>query len=356
MSVSLARRILAHTSIQPEAVHRALRESGRVCSSLLEALLAQAPNLRVSLEDLLGRRPAAKSIDPDRRWVRELPPGLCERLLAFPTGLGADGCVEVAVADPSDPHLRAELEAHLQRSVRLHGAPLEALLAAAGARGLAKAGTDRPVVRVSTSLPPASEAAIPLVRRSERPSKRRVSTTPGLGWPGSTSPSRASSASGSRWAKNTVRPTPAEVEGRLVAAASAEHVAEAIVWAGGAGTLVFAVRSERFELLGAAPSAAASELQIPRAEVTVLGLALNEGDYRGTLFECAPHQALAPWHEPGASVFVAPVFVREHPVLVFVMAAGEEPTAVARYGERLAVAAGRALELLVVRRKRSTQP
>ncbi len=346
MSVSLVRRLLAQTSIRPEAVHRALYESSRTSGSLLEALLTQAPYVRAALEGMLRRGPVAPTVDPDRRWVRELPPGFCERLLAFPIGETPEGEVEVAVADAADPHLRSELEAQLERRVRLRPTSLEALFAAAGVRAGTKPGSERPAVRVATSSPPTNEAAIPLVRRSDRPGKKRVSTTPGLGWSGAAPPSSGAPTP-------RVRPTPAEVEGRLVACASAEGIAETITWAGGPGTLVFAVRSDRFELLAAAHPAEPTRLVIPRAEVTVLGLAVAEGDYRGALFECGPHQAFAPWHAPGGLVFVAPVLVREHPVLVFLMDAGQEPAAVARYGGRLAVAAGRSLELLVVRRRRN---
>lgn len=346
MSVSLVRRLLAHTSVQPEAVHRALLESGRTSGALLEALLTQAPYLRAALEGILRRGPVAPTLEPDRRWVRELPPGFCERLLAFPVGETPEGEVEVAVADAADPHVRNELEAQLERPVRLRPTSLDALFAAAGVRTVAKPASERPAVRVATSTLPTNEAAIPLVRRSDRPGKKRVSTTPGLGWSGEAPPSSGAPTP-------RVRPTPAEVEGRLVACASVDGIAETITWAGGPGTLVFAVRSDRFELLAAAPPAEPGSVVIPRTEITVLGLALAEGDYRGALFECGPHRAFEPWHAPGAPVFVAPVSVRDHPVLVVLLDAGQEPAAVARYGERLAVAAGRSLELLVVRRRRS---
>lgn len=375
MSVSLARRLLEETDISPDVVQRGLRESLRAQCSLLEALLRQAPELLGRLERFLGSAPVEVGVCPDRGLLAEFPPGLAERLLAFPTRVLPNGDLEVCAADPSDPHVVAELSAHQPRRVQVRAAPLGWVLAAAGVRASPAPGSERPLVRVSGSLPPSSDIAIPLVRRTDRPVRGKVDTTPGLGrGPTPLRGDRASAKAVPSTRRTDVgmpsqppkvarperppRPTPAEVEGRLVAASSPDAIAGVIAWALGAGTLVFAVRSEVFVLRAAAREAPGLEdgLSIPRGGSYVLERALGDGEYQGPVVAGEEDDALCPWLEGGEQVYASPVLVQGRPVLVFVAPTCEDPLALARYGQRLAGAAGKAIELLIVRRKRSLHP
>jgi hypothetical protein len=111
-------------------------------AGLLEAVTERAPLLRV----LAGRMPdtarllerellrvgqaALETVEPDPVLCKRLPRGMCERLLAFPVGRnGASGTVDLAVADPFDPHVPEEFAHHLGAPVRALQAPLGELLA-----------------------------------------------------------------------------------------------------------------------------------------------------------------------------------------------------------------------------------
>ncbi len=124
--------------------------------------------------------------------MTKLPPGMCERLLAFPIRAGADGEVEVVAADAADPHVTREFVAHLGSTVIVLSAPLAQVLAAAGVRIQARA-PERAPVRVA-SPPSQSERPIPLVRKSTTQSKDRVATAPGMGSKGSSESVRGGAA------------------------------------------------------------------------------------------------------------------------------------------------------------------
>lgn len=121
---------------------------------------------------------------PDPRLLLDLPPGLCERLLAFPFRERA-GAVEVATLTPLERTVSEEFTFHLRRPVALFRGNLQALLAAAGTP------VDLGVLTHSLSEPPprADASPIPLVRKSKRKvePKRRTRTSPGIGEEGSAS-------------------------------------------------------------------------------------------------------------------------------------------------------------------------
>lgn len=72
--------------------------------------------------------PLLRQVAPLDDLVDRLPPGLCARLLAFPVRRDpVTGTVDVAVADPSDPHPASEVSFHLGVAVRVVRAPLGAL-------------------------------------------------------------------------------------------------------------------------------------------------------------------------------------------------------------------------------------
>jgi type IV pilus assembly protein PilB len=97
------------------------RERGEL---LGEALV----RLRICFEDDIARVLAAQACvdfvdigitSVDRRAVELLPGSLAQRLRAIPLRLHPDGTVSVAVADPTDETLLAELKLALGQPVRL---------------------------------------------------------------------------------------------------------------------------------------------------------------------------------------------------------------------------------------------
>jgi hypothetical protein len=121
---------------------------------------------------------------PDPRLLLDLPPGLCERLLAFPFRERA-GAVEVATLSPFERTVSEEFTFHLRRPVALFRGNLQALLAAAGTP------VDLGVLTHSLSEPPprVDASPIPLVRKSNRKAepRPRTRTSPGIGDDGSAS-------------------------------------------------------------------------------------------------------------------------------------------------------------------------
>jgi hypothetical protein len=115
---------------------------------------------------------------PDPRLVAALPPGMCEQYLTFPVRERGFH-VELVTLCPSDRAVAREFESRLGRSVVLHRARLQALLAAANAP------VDLHALSQFLSQPPPPEAdmALPLLRKQKqrRRRKRHVPTSPGLG-------------------------------------------------------------------------------------------------------------------------------------------------------------------------------
>src|SRR5690606_212993 len=103
-------------------------------------------------------------------------------------------------------------------------------------------------------------------------------------------------------------------------------------------------------MLRAAHPEREGEIQVTLEEVSALRVALDEGAYQGPLFDCPAHRRLFSWIPCGGAVYVAPAPVRGRPVLAFILDATQQ-RATARYGQRIAAAASKALELLIVRSK-----
>src|SRR5688500_15576251 len=108
--------MLAHAFARGTSLGRYLSEQGSPLACALERELARA--------DL----PSIELVRPLATQVSLLPPGLCQRLGVVPVHRDPrSGRVDVAVLDPLDPHLLAELEFHLDAPVRLLRARQEAL-------------------------------------------------------------------------------------------------------------------------------------------------------------------------------------------------------------------------------------
>ena len=126
----LTKALLLEEVAAPRAVAEALFASVNGGVPLLQALVdagAASPDV---LSRYLGRTeaPFLRQVVPVPELVDRLPPGLCKRLLAIPVRRDAiTGTVDVAVADPADPHPANEIAFHLRAPVRVVRAPVSAI-------------------------------------------------------------------------------------------------------------------------------------------------------------------------------------------------------------------------------------
>jgi len=125
--LDLGRRLHAAGAVLSGELRRAVFET--VTSekpfprALADASVAARSMLERALDD--GEHAVVRSVVPHPEMLAALPPGMATRLLVVP--LGKDrftGRVDVAVVDPADTHLSAELSFHLGSPVRLIAAPL----------------------------------------------------------------------------------------------------------------------------------------------------------------------------------------------------------------------------------------
>ncbi len=130
MADELTKALLLEDAVSPNAIAEALFASvtGRV--PLVQALVESG----AVTPDLLARHlsrgdvPFLRHVVALPELVDRLPAGLCARLLAVPVRRDAiTGTIDVAVADPSDPHPAAEIGFHLDAPVRVVRAPFAAI-------------------------------------------------------------------------------------------------------------------------------------------------------------------------------------------------------------------------------------
>jgi len=126
----LTKALLLEEVAAPRAIAEALFASVNGGVPLLQALVdtgAASPDV---LSRYLGRTeaPFLRQVIPVPELVDRLPLGLCKRLLAIPVRRDAlTGTVDVAVADPADPHPANEIAFHLRAPVRVVRAPVTAI-------------------------------------------------------------------------------------------------------------------------------------------------------------------------------------------------------------------------------------
>jgi hypothetical protein len=180
VSVYLVQRLISEGTLSEPTLLEALVQSEHQGCSVIESLVSSDLRHAYTVARCFvgdGEK-ADNAWRPDPRLVLDLPPGICERMLAFPFRERA-GSVEVATVTPLDKRVQEEFTFHLRRPVALFRANLQALLAAAGAP------IDLGVLTHSLSEPPPRPEAspIPLVRKlSRHPEPRpRTRTSPGIG-------------------------------------------------------------------------------------------------------------------------------------------------------------------------------
>ncbi len=144
--MELARRLL-QWGIAPAEVEGALFDMIDKRVSLMKALARRSPELIEQVErELVGLDlPSIEMVRVSPELTAELPPGLCERLLAVPVHRDPkSGRVDVAAADVFDPHVLAEFGYHLSAPVRILRARLSAVESGVGvARGAPKPSCSR---------------------------------------------------------------------------------------------------------------------------------------------------------------------------------------------------------------------
>lgn len=122
MSFALARSLLLADAVTPEALASALFVAATRGTSLVRALLATRAIDGARLEQQLeqGGAPYMRHVAPVMSLVQQLPPGLCERLLALPVRRDPrTGTIDVAVVDARDPHPVEEVSHWLRAPVRM---------------------------------------------------------------------------------------------------------------------------------------------------------------------------------------------------------------------------------------------
>jgi hypothetical protein len=192
VTFEFGRGLLVSGTVSPDELARALVVTLEPGMPLARALVG----LGLVNEDDLQRQLARSDPSPPLGEVRPrldllgmLPPGLCNRLAALPVSVDTDGTVAVAVLDPRDSHIAAELGYHLQRPVRLVRAPYPLVREA-----LVNCATSTP-----SSIPPPGGT----------PERRRpISYTPAWGTP---SDAAAVSESSRPHAQASPAPQPAAV-------------------------------------------------------------------------------------------------------------------------------------------------
>lgn len=182
MSVDLGRRLVTAGLVSPGEVEAALFISVVRGTPLTRVLLERGAITERALEEEIERafELSQRRVMAVAELVAQLPKAMCRRLAAVPTQLDPDtNTVDIAAADPLDPHIAIEFGFHLGTSIRVLRAPIAAVEEAL--RKLELAETELPSTPQALSPPttqpfphgsPQSGAArivdetpIPLVRK-----------------------------------------------------------------------------------------------------------------------------------------------------------------------------------------------
>lgn len=326
MNHELLRRLWNHPAFGRRDLDEALIRAAEQQVPWVHALAELGPEQAQALDAELATLPfpLAARLEPDRALLRRLPAGLCQRLAALPLGSDeARGVVQLALADPSDPHAPAEFAYHLGARVEVLRAPRAALFA------------------VLARLPRRSTPA---------PGETLGASTPAAG------PPRPSLEAVSRAAGSGVAALP--VPDALLAATTPNEVVQALLAALGPKSLVVALREGGFEVLASGRRPSSREelgrFRLDPASPNTVSRALAAGFYWGPLQASEVDAALAwalelPLQE---EVYAVPVLVAERPALVLIVAGLDSPFSATRRVDELARAAGEVLSELVRRKKR----
>ncbi len=366
MSVELARRLLTW-GVPPSEVEAALLDVVRQGVSLVRAVAERSPELLEQLEREIGRLelPSIEMVRASPDIAGELPPGLCERLVAVPVHRDPrSGRVDVAAVDALDPHIQAEFTHHLSAPVRVLRARYAAVMVALS--GLRTARNAPPRRKASVTVPPPelqptptpTEPPLALVKK-QAPAPADDAAEPVLNL---TRPKAAAAS-----AEQQQRPAPAQDDTARVMAALEHAVApEEVLELCCTGlepmlAVALATKGSFFEARAAStelrdPPERLRKVRVPTGTPNVIETALRQGFYLGTMPTTFAHDSLRELFPPSAEreVYVAPVAVLGRASVVLVVARLGQTTLATRRVDEVAAAVGQALERIVRNRKRGT--
>ncbi|HEX9621029.1 MAG TPA: hypothetical protein VF989_12890 [Polyangiaceae bacterium] len=365
MTLELLRQLANSGEVPLAELDQALFAAVAERRSLLAVLLERRPELRGWLElqfSTLGA-PELRAFEAETESLARLPTGLCDGFLALPVGTDPKtGSVDLVCVDPTDAHLVAEFQYHLDAPVHVRRAPYGALVAALeAARGAAEfAGIEHERTPAFGTAAEHRDSTSPRerVRVTEPPRAGRSS----LPAEGSAPPiplvRRAARSDGAPTLEERSRRL-SKIENRFNEIESPGSIADLL--AEGLGVLgtsiVFAVRSSGFQ------GRSASGLEVSEERVRRLALdahvhsiaaaAIDAGYYFGPLPHTAAHAALQTVLPAGAraELYVVPVRVAGRAALVGLVGGFEESTEATRAADRLARAAAEALKRILHQRK-----
>lgn len=394
MSAELARRLI-HSGAAPAQVEAALFQAIQRGISLTQAVHELYPTLVELLERALDRAdfPAIHTVRPLADVVRQLPAGMCERLLALPVHRDQRSPrIDVASVDVLDGHIASEFAFHLGVPIRVLRAPLAELVVALQnlhASGIFLPGLSKvlsgfgsqPSERPMPAPEPvdlASEPPLPLVKRSlashswspdapavsfiqpasEPPTFPREFDDPAhepvLSMRPKPFAAREIELAGPPWSLEFEAAVAA-----LEAAESPEQVVSGLCdGLAPVRVLVFAVRNTSFDVrTGSASLGTPAELRaisVPSGNGSLLDAATRLGFYLGPFAQLSALTSLeGKWAAPaGSDCYARAVNVSERPSLIILMAGFSESTEATRRADVLSRSAGSALERIVRLRKR----
>jgi hypothetical protein len=393
VTVELARRLI-ESGVPLADIEAALLVVVVQGVTLSEALSERDPGLlsRVDQELQRSELPSVLTVRASPDLYARLPEGMCRRLLAVPVHVDPrTGRVDVAAAEPLDPHLAQEFGFHLEQPIRILQASREAVAAALDrlqqrtkvsalppGRADGALGSDAPIPLIRVEPAARSDAPIPLVRRSMVP--RMPSAVPAARSMPPAALAEAESV-GSSWRS---RPPPIDLVARVnaddrvereslpppsIVARSAREALEeanspeAVLLAlrdglAPACSIVFAVKNASFD--GRIASAAierrrpAKEISLLSHQPSVLETAVKSGFYLGPIPNTPNHRELRDALPPDSvhEVYVTVVTVSDRPSLVWLTAGFEQSLDLTRRADEIALVAGRALARILRDRKR----
>jgi hypothetical protein len=416
MTTELGKKLLLAEHVNGRTLESALFDVVDKRIALVQALAARGRDVTAVVNDELARSElellSSATVHPE--LARELPAGLCQRLLAFPIGRHpSTGVVSLALVDPFDTHAAREISFHLDAAVRRYRISLEQFSAAlerwideleAGTGGhtpafgtvlarrksvppvrfslppRAERWSGTPPPRITESEPPPSQP-IPLVRKTMEAAKRpRRGTNPGVGSVARPILDVAADDDGQPViglfrskpppppdfdteapARIAILGAPEEVFEAAMSEISAtrdpERIAQLLAEGGvsAAGTaLVLAVRPARY--LGRAIAGGGSaevrvrDIELPRRMSQALDTALATGHYLGALSRDAVHAPLTRVMGDG-EVYMTRVLVYGRPTLLIALGRLRSSFDASRRADQLAAHAGERLEFIVEQRK-----
>ena len=130
MPLELGRRLITAGLVPPEEVEAALFLAVHLGIPFARALIDRGAITERALDEELDRRGDVplRQVVPDYTLADRLPKGMCRRLAAVPTRIDpGSGTIDVAAADPFDPHIPHEFAFHLGGPIRVLRASLSVI-------------------------------------------------------------------------------------------------------------------------------------------------------------------------------------------------------------------------------------